>query len=38
MEEENYKDGKWHGLQIVWYEDGTEMGRRTFKNGEPVED
>ena len=33
-----YKDGRLDGLQIGWLEHGTEAGRRTFKNGEPISD
>ena len=36
--ETNYKDGKRHGLEIIWNRDGTEGARWTFKDGELVED
>ena len=35
--EGNYKDGKPDGLWIKYREDGTEVFRQTFKNGELVD-
>ena len=34
----NYKEGKEHVLFIWWNEDGTEVYRKTYKNGELVDD
>jgi antitoxin component YwqK of YwqJK toxin-antitoxin module len=34
----NYKDGKKDGLFIVWNENGTEIYRKTYKDGELVTD
>jgi antitoxin component YwqK of YwqJK toxin-antitoxin module len=36
--EGNCKDGKQDGLHIFYKEDGSEVGRVTFKDGEKVRD
>ena len=36
-EEINYKDGKFEGAQIKWFEDGTQKSRYNWKDDEIVD-